>query len=415
MNPLRALVASVYVPSLFFSIGQGALQPVVVLAALKMGFSEAGASAVLGVFGLVGVISAPFLGTLIARRGDRPSLIFGGILGVGSLVLSLVSLFTPGSPWSKALFVVTLAILAISANIWNLGRQAYIADNVPPLWRARGLSTLGGMLRLGVLLGPLLATGLLVLWTVEAVFVLNLVTTAVSTILVVIYFAPPAATLATSGPPATTTIEIPEPPVPLPNWRATAIIGAGVSTLMLMRANKNVIIPLWGAAIGLPEHVITAAFTLSALIDSIMFYPAGKLTDRRGRLWSLLPALVIMSAAITLMVTWSTTAGFFISAALMGFGNGFGSGINMTIGADLSPPRNRAPFLGIWGAIGNAGHAAGPYVASGATAAIGVGAALWATAAIGLLGAAWLAVLLPRTYRRLGMDVRGRYLEEEDS
>ena len=212
MNPLRALVASVYVPSLFFSIGQGALQPVVVLAALKMGFSEAGASAVLGVFGLVGVISAPFLGTLIARRGDRPSLIVGGILGVGALVLSLVSLFTPGSPWSKALFVVTLAVLAISANIWNLGRQAYIADNVPPLWRARGLSTLGGMLRLGVLLGPLLATGLLVLWTVEAVFVLNLVTTAVSTILVVIYFAPPAATLATSGPPATTNIEIPEPP-----------------------------------------------------------------------------------------------------------------------------------------------------------------------------------------------------------
>lgn len=32
----------------------------------------------------------------------------------------------------------------------------------------------------------------------------------------------------------------------------------------------------------------------------------------------------------------------------MAVGNGFGAGINMTIGADLSPSIGRAKFLSIW-------------------------------------------------------------------
>lgn len=416
MSPLRQLLWSVYLPSLIFSIGSGAVQPVVVLAALKLGFSDAGASAVMGVFGIVTVLTAPLLGRMISARGDRPSLIMGSFIALGALSLALTSLFFPGPTWSQVSFIGSLALLAIAGNIWSLGRQAFIADNLPPIYRARGLSTLGGMLRVGVLIGPLLATGLLALWALEAVFVLNIVTVLISLALVVKFFVPPAEDLNSHPQPETTshTVSHPQPPtspVTLPHWPSTILMGAGIFALSVLRSNKNVIIPLWGTALGLPEHVITLAFGCSAFIDSTMFYPIGKITDKRGRLYSLLPALLIMSAGIVLMVTWQTPVGFFVASALLGLGNGCGSGIVMTLGADLSPPHNRAAFLGTWAAITNTGNAGGPYIASAMTAILSLSGALWATAVIGFLGAAWFALLLPRTYRTLGLDVRGNRLE----
>ena len=412
-SPLRALVAPIYAPSLIYSIGHGALQPVVVLAALDIGFSDAGASAVLGLSGLVGVLSAPLLGRAISRLGDRASLIAASVLALVALALSFIALFFPGSAFAKTAFILAMAAIAVSLNVWMLARQAYIAEALPGEWRGRGLSTLGGMLRLGVLIGPLVSTLLIALWGLASVFVMNAITVAIAMALIIRYLIP----LPPSG-------EQPEVDrssaqhrsdapvgVPRPDARSTIIAGVGVTALVILRSNKNVIIPLWGATLGLDNQLITLAFALSALIDTAMFYPGGRLSDRRGRLWGLVPSLTIMSGAIVLMVTWSQPIGFFVSSALLGLGNGFGSGILMTVGADLSPAQNRARFLGYWQAITNSGAAAGPFIASALTAAVGVSAALWATAGLGLAGALWFRTLLPGTYRRLGLTLRGTPLD----
>ncbi|WP_054952382.1 MFS transporter [Flaviflexus massiliensis] len=91
--------------------------------------------------------------------------------------------------------------------------------------------------------------------------------------------------------------------MPPPDLRSTVIAGIGITSLTILRANKNVIIPLWGTALGLSNEVVTLAFAAYALIDTIMFHPAGNLADRKGRLWALLPSLIIMSLAIILMVS----------------------------------------------------------------------------------------------------------------
>lgn len=484
MNPLRALAAPVYIPSLIYSIGNGALQPVIVLAALDVGFGDAGSSAVLGVAGVVGVFTAPVRGSFITKVGDRRSLVIASILALVALALSGSALFFGDSAYAKSAFMTGIVALAISLNVWTLARQAYIADTLPGMWRGRGLSMLGGLLRVGVLVGPLLATGLIALWGLGSVFALNAITVATALALIIRYLVPISIDFDESSESSrhstgqrgssrqrdTSTREDSEREetvigfstgvasasnvqpghetgisaddhdvssanshkeelastrgemanakkrpstsgkpvgVPRPDLRSTVIAGIGITSLTILRANKNVIIPLWGTALGLSNEVVTLAFASSALIDTIMFYPAGKLADRKGRLWALLPSLIIMSLAIILMVSWSTTAGFFIGSILLGFGNGFGSGILMTLGADLSPSRNRATFLGYWQAIGNTGSAAGPFVVAGLTAILGVSAGLWATAGLGLFGAIWFRTLLPATYRRLGLTLRG--------
>jgi MFS family permease len=84
-------------------------------------------------------------------------------------------------------------------------------------------------------------------------------------------------------------------------------------------------------------------------------------------------------------------AGFVFASLLIGFGNGFGSGINMTIGTDLAPSGAVSEFLGAWRLFGDAGSSAGPAIVGAIAAAGGLPTAVITTAVLGFLG---LAVLL---------------------
>ncbi|MCF2706554.1 MFS transporter [Arcanobacterium haemolyticum] len=422
-NPLRPLALPVYIPALIYAIGDGAIKPVIVLAALSIGFTDAGSSAVVGLFGLVGVFTAPPLGRLISRIGDRKALVGAGIVTIGAIILSLASLIVGNAhpAFARSSFIISLVIIAIGANIWALGRQAYVAEHVDASWRARGLSTLGGMTRLGDLVGPGFSTLLIGMWFLGSVFWLALIMTAISTLMVVVFLVPPAekesavdilATEENPSAPASQAPAITEAPRPtvVRSVFATVVMGIGLNAIAILRANRNVIVPLWGAFLGVDETVITATFAISALVDSIMFFAVGGLMDRHGRLAALIPSLLVMPAGIVTMLLWQDVVGFVVGACILGIGNGFGAGVVMTTGADLSPTVNRATFLGLWQAIVNIGTAAGPFIASGMTHVLGVGASLWATAGIGVAGALWLTLLIRSAYERLGIDLRGRPL-----
>jgi Arabinose efflux permease len=433
-NPLKPLVLPVFLPAVVYATGQGALAPVMVLAALSIGFDHAGSSAVLGIFGLIGVLASPFLGRLITRIGDRKALTSAGAVTALSLLVSLLSMAIGGTytAFAKIAFVVSLVFVALGGAIWQLGRQAYVAESVGNQWRARGMSTLGGMSRIGQLIGPALSTVLVTIWFLGSAFWLAFAMTVISTIMVLVFLVPLSGRGGKTeqkptqkGSPASESkpTAVPEPAVvpqsdkrPEPvvrSWFATMVMGIGLNTLGVLRANRNVIVPLWGTFIGVDESVITATFAISALVDSVMFLVTGGMMDRFGRMAAIVPSLTIMPAGIVIMLVWPNLPGFIVGASVLGFGNGFGAGIVMTTGVDLSPSYRRADFLGLWQAIVNTGNAAGPFIASAMTASLGVAASLWATAGIGVVGVVWLAALIKPAYARLGVDTRGRPLKNE--
>ena len=84
----------------------------------------------------------------------------------------------------------------------------------------------------------------------------------------------------------------------------------------------------------------------------------------------------------------------------MGLGNGLGSGINMTLGADFSPAVGRANFLGAWRLIGDVGTAGGPLVLAGATAVVALSGAALVLGGIGIVGAGLIFWRVPETLRR---------------
>jgi MFS family permease len=154
----------------------------------------------------------------------------------------------------------------------------------------------------------------------------------------------------------------------------------------------------------LDAQTIALVVGVSGAIDFALFYASGQVMDRFGRLWAAMPAMVLMGAGfLALSVTHDGDAAvlwFGMLAAVLGVGNGLSSGILLTLGADVAPPRDPAPFLGSWRTLADAGGALAPLLVSGVTALVSLPVACAAMGLVGLLGAAgflrWIPRFVPR-------------------
>jgi hypothetical protein len=88
---------------------------------------------------------------------------------------------------------------------------------------------------------------------------------------------------------------------------------------------------------------------------------------------------------------------------LMGFGNGIGSGIVMTLAADTSPAIGRPTFLGVWRELADGGAGIGPVILSAVTALAGLGPGIIVSGVVGFAAAAALWVWTPK---HAGMEHR---------
>ena len=76
--------------------------------------------------------------------------------------------------------------------------------------------------------------------------------------------------------------------------------------------------------------------------------------------------------------------------AIIAAGNGLGSGIVMTLGADAAPQEGRAQFLGGWRLCGDIGNTGGPLLVSAVAAIAPLAAAPVVIGTLALLGAVWV-------------------------
>jgi MFS family permease len=160
-----------------------------------------------------------------------------------------------------------------------------------------------------------------------------------------------------------------------------------------------VILPLWAVSIGISDANTALIIGVAGAVDFALFYASGQIMDRYGRLWSALPSMIGLGVGHLVLaathnvpsnVQWFIGVAMFLSVA-----NGIGSGILMTLGADLADKSNPAPFLGAWRFTGDAGSAAAPLLVSALTA-ISIATAAGVMGVIGLVGAGILLRYLPR-------------------
>jgi MFS family permease len=282
--------------------------------------------------------------------------------------------------------------MGCASSVYMLARQAYLTEMVPPAMRARALSTLGGTQRVGIFAGPFLAAGAEQLWGLPGAYYVSIAAIIAAGLIVV-----RVPDLEMSDSRRRASAQVTSWGITKRYWRIFVTLGTGIVLLSAIRQTRQVVIPLWGAHIGLSPTDNSIIYGIAGAIDALTFYPAGKVMDTYGRRWVAVPCVIFMGIAFLLMPLTHGAITLALTAMLMGFGNGIGSGIVMTFGADISPSVGRPTFLGIWRELADAGTGIGPVILSAVTGIAGLAAGIVVSGAVGFAAAVTLWIWTPRS------------------
>lgn len=372
----RQLVVSVYLPTALSFVGFGAVTPLIALTAHDLGASIPEAAFVVALLGVGSLLGALPAGVLAERLGERRAL-------VASLIVDACCMLIAGLAPNFWVLAVTVFVLGASGAVLAIARQSFLTEFVPYRIRARALSTMGGVFRIGSFVGPLLGAAVVSVGGLRAAYWLAIGTSCTAATISALLPDLPAAPTPTGEP-------VRMFGVLRSHARIFCTMGLGASALMLVRASRDSLLPLWAASIGLDAAQTSLLFAASSAIDLTLFYLGGSIMDRLGRRAVAVPAMVIMGTCFGLLPLTATLAGLTAVALGLGLGNGISAGVVMTLGSDASPTIGRTHFLAGWRLTTGIGQALGPLLISALAAAVSLSAAALAVAVIGWIGGAWL-------------------------
>lgn len=425
---LRRYAPMIYGPAILFSLGRGAILPLIPLMAVRLGAdlptSGIVASAIV-VGQLIGNLPA---GWLVVKAGERMTMVLSGAIAFAGVIGMIVA-------QELVLFTAAIFVIGICSAAFGLARHAFMTTRVPLNFRARSLSLLGGAARFGMFVGPFVGALLLGLTGQESSAAWSFAVCLVACVALVWFGPDPEAELAAaeasaaaagslkSELPAADTGDVVTGAIGLPqrqqptsagvfrtSWHYRGVLaklGLAASLLSAIRSARQVVLPLWGVSIGLDAQTISLVVGISGAIDFALFYASGQVMDRFGRLWAALPSMLLMGAGFFALAfthdSMQSAMWFAMFAAVIGVGNGLSSGILMTLGADVAPQHDPAPFLGAWRTLTDAGAAVAPLLFSGLAAVATVGVATATMGVFGLVGALgflrWIPRYVPRGER----------------
>jgi MFS family permease len=391
---LRRIAVAAFGPSLLFGLGEGAILPVITLSARDLGASVPAAALVVTLIGIGSLISNIPASLITMHRGERWAIVAAAVWCAVAMTLCA---------WTRQLWVFALGsfMVGMSQAVFSLARQSYLTEAVPAEYRARALSTLGGVMRIGMFVGPFVAAAAIHRYGLTGAYGVGI---AALTLAAFVAARIPELEANAAGTDAATA----ERATPAPTLVSTVrdhrhvfvTLGIGVMLVSAVRATRQAVIPLWADHLALEPSVASLIYGLAGGIDMLVFYPAGKVMDQKGRRWVAVPSMVIMGVALLLTPFTLGAPTLLLAASVIGFGNGIGSGMVMTIGADHSPRSGRAHFLGVWRLMSDIGSSCGPTLLSFLAAALSLGAGIAATGLIAFAAAAQLAYWIPRAHAR---------------
>lgn len=422
----RSVALPVFLPALLFSTGEGAILPIIPIAAHNLGATLALAgfvSSMVTVGTLAGDIPS---GWIVSRIGERTSMIVASFVALAGI---LVSLLAP-NPW---VLLVGVFLEGLATAVFALARHAFMTTHVPLRYRARALSTLGGVFRGGWFIGPLIASAVITATgTPQSAFWIFAVACVLAAISLIALPDPErghrAAVRGTGSSPHGTRSQGTRSPgrgqadddgAHRPHglfgaiWAHRTVLlrmGSGAALVGAARSARITLLPLWALSIGLGEANTALVIGIAGGVEFALFYTSGHVMDRWGRLWSVMPCMLGLGTGFVLLAFLHDVPqreGWFVAVVLfLSLANGLGSGIIMTLGADLAPRGRPAPFLSAWRFAGDGGQAAAPVLVSVLTAAASLPVAAGTIGVLALLGAGILRRYIPRYVPHVRHPVR---------
>lgn len=391
---LRDVAMAAYGPTVVNSIGHGAVMPVLALRARDLGAGVSTAAFIVALLGVGMLIASLPAGALVARIGERRTLFVAGFLDAAAMVAAAVT---------DSVLALGLAIV-VSGMAWTaflIARQGFMIDAVPPAYRARALAALGGSHRVGVLVGPLLGAALIHATDLSSVFLLAAAMSLAAGLMARLM--PDLGSTARAAEKESGHVSV---RTVLSEHRHTLLtLGVAVIVISASRSVRNGLLPLWADHVGISASTTSLIFAGAAAVDIALFFPGGWLMDNRGRTVVAVPVVLAVAVGALLLPLASTVATVAAVTVLIAVGNGLGSGIVMTLGADTAPSRGRSQYLGGWRLCGDVGNSGGPLVVSAVAAVAPLATACLVVGVLGLAGTAWVGYWTRRLDVRRGVGV----------
>jgi len=385
-----------YGPSIVSAVGHGAIMPVLALRARDLGADVSTAAVIVALTGAGMLLASLPAGALVARIGERRALVGAGFVDAGAMTLAALT-------DSVAALAVGVLLSGVCWTLFLIARQGFMIDVVPVTHRARAMSLLGGSYRVGVLVGPLIGAGLISLTDLTSVFWLGAVMSVSASLLAGLMpdlGEEKRAAAKASGHLAVWTVIA-------SHRRLLATLGTAVVILGMSRSLRLSLLPLWADHIGLSAATTSLIFAGAAALDVAFMWPGGWLMDTRGRMVVAVPVVLSMAVACLLLPLATSVVSVALVMALIACGNGLGSGIVMTLGADAAPGEGRAQFLGAWRLCGDIGNTGGPLLVGAVAAVAPLATACLVVGVLGLAGAGWVGYWTRRVDRaRVGAGAR---------
>src|SRR5690625_2472512 len=285
MFPLRTVVLGAFVPPGIVGVGMRAMLPIIAPSVVSLGSSLKVAAFVAALLPVGKILADIPAGAMAARLGDRLAMIVaGGVAAAGFVLAGL-------APNIAVLAGAILAVGAASA-VFNLARHSYLTEITPPLRRARVLSTLAGVHRIGQFIGPFIGALVVAGGRVHNAYLLGAATALVATVVLAVVSEQPRRQRSGSAfkgirPPRQDRDPAPTMRQVLTEHRKKfATVGIAVLLVGSVRGARLTVLPLWGEYLGLDASTTSLIFGLAGAVDMVLFYPAGKIMDHMGRLRS---------------------------------------------------------------------------------------------------------------------------------
>lgn len=284
---------------LFLFTGFYLLLPTLPLFIKQMGGNEAEVGLAAGAFMLSAVIIRPIVGGLLDRFGRRPFIIWG-------LLLFALAMYM--YDWVGGI-VVLMGLRILHGMTWAVSTTAVftaVTDIIPPARRGEGMGWFSTAMTLAMAVGPMLGVWVIQSLSYNALFQFACALSAVALLLT---FGAKVPFRQQTG---ERRIEFYEPSV-LP-------VAASVFFLTIAYGGITTFVPLFANSI----QVNSGAFFLAYAATLALIRPiAGKLSDRHGETFVIVPGLAVTISALLVLSISTGLFGVLVSAVL--FGVGFGT------------------------------------------------------------------------------------------
>lgn len=377
----RSLAAPIYSPWLGMSLTLGMVSVALPLYLEDAALSYLSLSMVLAAFGLGSAVAGVPAGDGVSRIGPSRMILVGAVVIAGTTAAVALT--------DQVLLLIGLQFLAGAGAIaLRLSGQTWVTLAVPPAQRGRLLSTMGGIRRFGMFVGPFVA-GLLI----DGLGFTS--TFLIAGGLAVVGLIPH---LGAGRPePSRSTDRIALIDVLSAHWRRLLVVASGPVLIMMARRGRSIVLPLIGVQLDMRPTEIGLLVSIGSGADLLLFPVSGFLMDRFGRLAAIVPAFSLMAVGMFLLAAAGSGTAVVVAGSVIGVGNGLSAGTMMTLGSDLAPEESTSQFLAGFSSLQDWGQILGPLLVGWVASVIGLGAASVSLGVALLLGIVLIVLTVGET------------------